>query len=1027
MRVVAAARRIGLFLGLSVSLAAGAASAGDQVLRGEAASWVLPSEEENAAPAAAAAEGLRFLLFDSQLHAEADSESAYVRYRSLALAPQALPLLGNVSLSWNPASEEVTVHHVLIIRGGQTIDVLVEQTFETLRREQNLEQAMLDGRLTAILQPAGLRVGDILDVAYTLTSRDPIMAGHPEHTLDLNLPFVIDHTRYRASWPTALPVRLRAANDWTPLVPKQGGGQSSVEVELNGVQPIVVPDDLPLRLRGVRRVELSGYRDWSEIAVRLKPLYDSARRLNEDSPLKAEIERIRVLSDDPAVQAAAALRLVQDQVRYVALMMGQGALTPASADETWSRRFGDCKAKTALLLALLDGLGIEAAPAAVSMQNGDGMNERLPMIGAFDHVLVRASMGGAVYWLDGARTGDRTLGEVSVPPFRWALPLTGPEAKLEPLKVPVKIVADSETTIAIDATSGLYAPVGVVGTMVLRGDAAAAVGGQLGIVSEAQRDQGLRDLWSAQLAAPTITAVTSGYNVEANLLTLTMTGTMKLSWRAEGLIPPGGSYQTISTEARPDGPFKTLPYAVNHPTLTRQIATLRLPADGAGFRVSGGQVDRTELAHALRRTVSLDGDLVRIEVTMQSIADEISAADADKARADALVRPYDPPRVFAPANYRPTDADRAAWAKDAPTTSSGWLDRALALSQGGDAKGAVDAADQAVTLDPQNSAAWANRGVYRFWTGDREGATSDLDKAVDIDPSERVAMNGHALLAMADKRYDDAVVELSRALRQVPGDEFALGLRSQAYQELNQYDRALRDMDALIAARPTSTQLKMQRIGVLQDAGRPDQADTEMEALALAEPTNWRVLLNQAALQLERGRAQAASDTLDRALALDPERPESILMLRFEASVALGRLDLAQQDAVRVREAHPDDADTLNNLCWTAAKAGVLLDQALKDCDSALALEPDSAAILDSRGRVLLQQGDIPGASAAYDAALAQVPNLPASLYGRGLARIASGRAEEGEADKAAAIAIAPQVVDSFKAYSPPGQQPPAA
>lgn len=551
MRIVATARLIGLVLGLSVATAAGAALAGDQVLRGDAPSWVLPSEDASAGSASPTAEGLRFLLFDSQFHADADSESGYIRYRSVALSPQALPLLGNVSLNWNPATEDVTVHHLRIIRDGQTIDVLADQNFETLRREQNLEQAMLDGRLTAIIQPAGLRVGDILDVAYTLVSRDPIMAGHPEQAIDLNLPFVTDYTRYRASWPTTMPVRLRAANNWTPLVPKRSGGQSSVEVVLSGVQPIVVPDDLPLRLRAIRRIEFSGYRDWSDIAVTLKPLYDTARRLDPDSPLKAEIERIRALSDDPAVQAAAALRLVQDQVRYVALMMGQGALTPASADETWTRRFGDCKAKTALLLTLLDGLGIEAAPAAVSVQNGDGMNERLPMIQAFDHVLVRATIGGAVYWLDGARTGDRTLAEVSVPPFHWALPLTGANARLEPLKVPVKTVPDSETTIAVDATEGLYAPVAVTGTLIMRGDLAAAFGGSLGIISEAQKDQGLRSLWSAQLADPTITTVTSVYDPEANLLTLTMTGTMKLTWRPEGLVPPGGSYQPITTDAGP--------------------------------------------------------------------------------------------------------------------------------------------------------------------------------------------------------------------------------------------------------------------------------------------------------------------------------------------------------------------------------------------------------------------------------------------------------------------------------------------
>jgi tetratricopeptide (TPR) repeat protein len=67
----------------------------------------------------------------------------------------------------------------------------------------------------------------------------------------------------------------------------------------------------------------------------------------------------------------------------------------------------------------------------------------------------------------------------------------------------------------------------------------------------------------------------------------------------------------------------------------------------------------------------------------------------------------------------------------------------------------------------------------------------------------------------------------------------------------------------------------------------------------------------------------------------------------------------------------------------------------------------------------LLQRGDLTGALAAYEAALAIAPELPASLYGRGVARIASGQVEEGERDKAAAIALDPDTPTDFESYPP--------
>ena len=78
---VAWAAALGLVL--SLSGLAPDAQADDRITKAPAAAWVLPSEEPVATPAAAG-EGLRLLLLDTQLHAEADRQAFYVRTRSVA-------------------------------------------------------------------------------------------------------------------------------------------------------------------------------------------------------------------------------------------------------------------------------------------------------------------------------------------------------------------------------------------------------------------------------------------------------------------------------------------------------------------------------------------------------------------------------------------------------------------------------------------------------------------------------------------------------------------------------------------------------------------------------------------------------------------------------------------------------------------------------------------------------------------------------------------------------------------------------
>ena len=85
--------------------------------------------------------------------------------------------MGNLSVGWNPAAGQPTVHAIKVHRGGQTIDVLQGASLRILRREDQLEQASLDGILTAIMRVDDLRVGDELEVAVTTPFSDPTLGG----------------------------------------------------------------------------------------------------------------------------------------------------------------------------------------------------------------------------------------------------------------------------------------------------------------------------------------------------------------------------------------------------------------------------------------------------------------------------------------------------------------------------------------------------------------------------------------------------------------------------------------------------------------------------------------------------------------------------------------------------------------------------------------------------------------------------------------------------------------------------------
>jgi hypothetical protein len=161
----------------------------------------------------------------------------------------------------------------------------------------------------------------------------------------------------------------------------------------------------------------------------------------------AELDRVRTQLDpgaDPGARVVAALRWVQEEVRYLGLEMGPGSHTPRPLSAVLRSRYGDCKDKARLLVALLKGWGIRAWPALVDSRGGDP-RKAAPSPLAFDHVIVAVewpAAEGGLLWVDPTRTdqggpGGRALHEGLVAPdHRAALVLRAGETAPRALPAP---------------------------------------------------------------------------------------------------------------------------------------------------------------------------------------------------------------------------------------------------------------------------------------------------------------------------------------------------------------------------------------------------------------------------------------------------------------------------------------------------------------------------------------------------------------------------------------------------------------
>lgn len=965
------------------------------VQRAPTPAWVVPLTPE-AAPAGDGAP-VRILSFDRQIRLDAEGEHTYTETRYRIQTAAGLPMANTINGAWNPSRQTLEVNKIHIIRDGQIIDVLDGQSFQTLRRERNLESAMLDGVLTATLQPRDLRVGDIVETAFTLHDNGGVLAPHQE-TLDSISPgAVVGRYRVRASWPADRPIRFSLSEPWQNVQPRRTRDGYEIEIDERDLAPLRMPGDLPDRYMITRVLQLTDFADWGALSSLMAPLYARAEQLEPDSPLNAEIARIKAANPTIEGQIAAVVRLVQDDVRYLALAMGEGGYVPATADETWRSRYGDCKGKTVLLLALLHALGVQAEPALVSTRLGDGLDQQLPLVSWFDHVIVRAEINGQVYWIDGASSGDRALADIQVPPYRWGLPVRTEGAVLEAMIQPPSSRPDAVVALNYDASRGLDAKARVSGEFIMNGPAAAAMQAQMASVPADQMDAGLESMWESFVPGVDVETTSTRYDDAANSFTFVMTGDVQLAWAAapggRSLSIPNSGLELATSPERKDefAEWKDAPYAVEHPSYVVASVSVTLPYGGEGFRLEGSDAVIEGGGHRVERQTTLSGGVVTMTSATRSLVSEVSAENMAEARTRQASPLTAPARVRAPAGYRATEADRAR--NDTSTTDvDDLMERADELIAVEDYEAAQGLLDRAVDLEPQNIKPLLRRGAVRIAREDYAGAREDYDRAVDLDPADVEALKGQGGVAILEGRYNDAIVSYSVALRLDPSDADAMNGRAISYYQTGRADRALNDYRAIQAAVPSWPGGKYGEIRALMKLGREAEAQAVIDGMLEKSSVDLGALMLHAQLAAQAGQPSRALPALDAAVAAAPE-DFTLRTRRAEARIRSGDEAGARADYALLRQAAAGDPVLFNNICWSQATLGFDLEQALADCEAALANLAEAEFVIDSRAMVLLHLGRYEAAKADYETALAGAPNQVPSLYGRGLARLALGDA----------------------------------
>ncbi|MFC3682482.1 DUF3857 domain-containing protein [Hydrogenophaga luteola] len=539
--------------------------------------------------------GVYYLLVDRQTRVSGNERQQFNRFAIKVVNEKGMEHAASIDIDFDPSFQQLQLHTLSVHRNGRVISQLVTVPIRTLQREKELEALILDGRLTASLLVQDVRVGDVVEYAYSVRGVNPSMKGGHFGGFDMQWRDPA-HTLYmRLLWPAERPITFRNMHLGTPAVESQQDGVRQYEWTAKQVPGLRVSDDAPVWFDPYPYVQWSSFRDWSEVSRWAVPLY--APPGLPGGELRAEVERIRQTLSDPRDQVAAVLQYVQKNIRYLSVDVGVGSYTPSPPATVMARRFGDCKDKTLLTLTMLKALGIEARAALVNTRIREGLAQRVPSPGAFDHVLVRVLVNGQIYWIDPTRYPQLgRLDAIGQPYFGVALVIDPSTQDLEPMpRSDATRYARSISTV-FDATQGLGQPVTATITTEFQGLSAERMRDRL---SRSNRDELQRQYLNFYAGYYPGVVSEGPMSVDDDQ----HNNTLKLveRYRIEDFWSDGGKPGVLHAWVRtpdmlsqlqePDEKVRNAPLAIGHMTQLDTITDVLLPQD---WRV---EPDHSEVRH----------------------------------------------------------------------------------------------------------------------------------------------------------------------------------------------------------------------------------------------------------------------------------------------------------------------------------------------------------------------------------------------------------------------------------------------
>lgn len=323
-----------------------------------------------------------------------------------------------VAYSWEPWRAERPAVRARVIGPDGEVHALDPKTISDSPAQDDDTDTYGDRRVVRAPLPA-VAIGSVVEEEEISTENPPLPDAGIVALDYFGRTDPVQHSRLVLDAPTSLVLHYKSQ-----LLPnldtkrEEENGRLKITFEQGALGPVESADeDLPSDVPAYPAVIFSTGATWQNLADTYGKIVDGQVGDPNISAISAKLIAGKNSRDE---KIEAIFEYLNDQVRYTGIEFGESAIIPHAPALTLKHRYGDCKDKAVLLVALLRAADVPAYVALLNAGQREDVPADLPGIGMFDHAIVYVP-GAPDLWIDATANYSRATQLPSADQGRLAL------------------------------------------------------------------------------------------------------------------------------------------------------------------------------------------------------------------------------------------------------------------------------------------------------------------------------------------------------------------------------------------------------------------------------------------------------------------------------------------------------------------------------------------------------------------------------------------------------------------------------